>query len=134
MKMNTAMQSWDPIKLVKEITPSLVDVATKLMENEPQGGRWFISDAGPRPDAHNFNPDEEPRFILEFRVAHPSFESEYYLPVFIVFKTKVVVEVMVRDDINSIDWFPETSYTMTHDECLAYMRSLPKPFTSFLQS
>ena len=81
--------------------------------------RWSLSEGGDRDG-----------FYISVHVEHPGYGDlgECWVIPWVV-EVGVAVQVMVRDVDG--EWVPDSRWTISHDDFLAYLHSLPVPFTGF---
>ena len=127
------MTDSDQYALIEQFTPSLLQRAKLL--NRPGCQKTFIAEVGPQPESPHDSPDEDPYFILGFHVAHPGYEAPWWRVLFHITATTVTVGVFFdfqEDSNDSPDWQQTGHFHMTMAELLAYIKSLPAPFQTFI--
>ena len=118
--------STSTIDHVAEFAPSLLDLAKRI----EAAGPVYVTQAGPQPQAKYYDPDEEPYFYVDSYVDHPGYSwPSCHLHIRVTAENvKTYITFTFKDGGET---YGEDVATLTHDELIAYIGSLPRQIEDF---
>lgn len=111
---------------VLKYAPTLWDLAERM----EAAGPVYVSSAGPQPQAKDYDPDEEPYFFLDSHVGHPGYTWPSCQLCIRVTTEKVETYITFTITDGGQRYWEDVA-TLTHDELIAYLGSLPKRIEDF---